>query len=159
MLAGGESSARGSPLIFLPLTSAPPIHKVNPAMRSAILILSAILTALCIHGHQIGQEAESQIAALPEPERFPVRATWYGRAYAGRLTASGTRFNPAAMTAAHRTLPFGTRLRVTWLGRSVEVTVTDRTAPGVDVLDLSSAAFQELAPLRAGVLHVVAEVL
>jgi rare lipoprotein A (peptidoglycan hydrolase) len=92
----------------------------------------------------------------PEPERFLARVTWYGKRYHGRLTASGEKFNRNAMTAAHAVLPFGTRLRVTWLGRSVDVVVTDRM-PG-DGLDLSSGAFRVLAPLEIGVLHAVCEV-
>jgi rare lipoprotein A len=52
-------------------------------------------------------------------------ASYYG-AESGRRTASGERFDPSAMTAAHRTLPFGTLLRVTYRGRSVVVRVNDR---------------------------------
>ena len=55
-------------------------------------------------------------------------ASYYGHEFAGRRTASGERFNPGAMTAAHRTLPFGTRVRVTNSrnGRSVTVRINDR---------------------------------
>ena len=55
-------------------------------------------------------------------------ASYYGQEFAGRRTASGERFNPGAMTAAHRTLPFGTRVRVTNSrnGRSVTVRINDR---------------------------------
>ena len=52
-------------------------------------------------------------------------ASWYGRE-SGPRTASGERFNPNAMTAAHRTLPFGTLVRVTYQGRSVVVRINDR---------------------------------
>src|SRR5215204_4139482 len=55
-------------------------------------------------------------------------ASYYGRDHAGRRTASGTRFDPAAMTAAHRKLTFGSRVRVTNLrnGRTVVVLISDR---------------------------------
>ena len=70
-------------------------------------------------------------------------ATYYGKEFAGRRTASGERFNPGAMTAAHRTLPFGTRVQVTNSsnGRSVIVRINDR-GPFVKgrSIDLSSAA-------------------
>jgi|RhiMetdeSRZDD1v2_1073273.scaffolds.fasta_scaffold1183504_1 rare lipoprotein A len=70
-------------------------------------------------------------------------ATYYGKEFAGRRTASGERFNPGAMTAAHRTLPFGTRVRVTnsHNGRSVIVRINDR-GPFVKgrSIDLSSGA-------------------
>jgi rare lipoprotein A len=57
-----------------------------------------------------------------------VRATWYGQELAGNRTASGERFNPNGLTAAHRSLPFGTCLRVSnpKTGRSVAVRVNDR---------------------------------
>ena len=70
-------------------------------------------------------------------------ATYYGEEFAGHRTASGERFNPGAMTAAHRTLPFGTRVRVTnsHTGRSVIVRINDR-GPFVKgrSIDLSSGA-------------------
>jgi len=72
-----------------------------------------------------------------------MRATWYGAELAGNRTASGERFNPNGLTAAHRTLPFGTCLRVSnpKTGRSVAVRVTDRGpfTKGVH-LDLSHGA-------------------
>jgi rare lipoprotein A len=72
-----------------------------------------------------------------------VRATWYGHELAGNRTASGERFNPNGLTAAHRSLPFGTCLRVAnpKTGRSVSVRVNDRGpfTKGVS-LDLSHGA-------------------
>jgi rare lipoprotein A len=70
-------------------------------------------------------------------------ATWYGDEYAGKRTASGERFNPNDLTTAHRSLPFGTCLRVSNLktGRSVSIRVNDRGpfTKGVS-LDLSHGA-------------------
>ena len=70
-------------------------------------------------------------------------ASYYGKEHAGRRTASGERFNPGAMTAAHRTLRFGTKVRVTDTrnGRSVVVRINDR-GPFVKgrSIDLSSGA-------------------
>lgn len=78
------------------------------------------------------------------------RASWYALT---SKTASGERMNPAAMTAAHRTLPFGTRLKVINQrnGRSVVVRINDR-GPFIRgrVLDLSKAAAQKLGFIRAG---------
>ncbi len=67
-------------------------------------------------------------------------ASWYGRE-SGPSTASGERFDPNAMTAAHRTLPFGTRVRVCRAGRCVVVRVNDRGpfVRGRDI-DLSQGA-------------------
>ena len=74
-------------------------------------------------------------------------ASWYGPGFHGRLTASGERFNSSAMTAAHRTLPFGTRVRVEHAssGRSVVVRINDRGPyAGRRIIDLSRASAQAL---------------
>jgi rare lipoprotein A len=86
-------------------------------------------------------------------------ASYYGNE-SGSKTASGQRFNQNAMTAAHRTLPFGTKLKVTHGGQSVVVTINDR-GPFVRgrVLDLSTAAARAVGLTGAGVGRVVAEVL
>jgi rare lipoprotein A len=90
---------------------------------------------------------------------FSGMASFYGNE-SGSRTASGQRFNQEAMTAAHRSLPFGTRLRVTHRGRSVIVTVNDR-GPFVRgrVLDLSTGAARAIGLTGAGVGQVVAEVM
>jgi len=72
-------------------------------------------------------------------------ASWYGPGFHGRRTASGERFNSRALTAAHRSLPFGSRVRVTneRTGRSVVVRINDRGPfVGGRVIDLSKAAAQ-----------------
>lgn len=85
------------------------------------------------------------------------QASYYGNEFQGRKTANGERFDQAQLTAAHRTLPFGTRLKVinTQNGKSVTVRVNDR-GPFVKgrVIDLSSSAFKAIAPLNAGVAPV-----
>ena len=81
------------------------------------------------------------------------RASWYGPGFDGKRTASGERFEPQAMTAAHRSLPFGTRVRVTHVstGRSVVVRINDRGPfhPG-RIIDVSRTAAIELGILRRG---------
>ena len=86
-------------------------------------------------------------------------ASFYGNE-SGSRTASGQRFNQNALTCAHRSLPFGTKLRVTHGGRSVIVTVNDR-GPFIRgrVLDLSTAAARAVGITSSGVGHVVAEVM
>src|SRR6202166_3070535 len=90
---------------------------------------------------------------------FSGMASFYGNE-SGSQTASGQRFNQNAMTCAHRSLPFGTKLRVTHGGRSVVVTVNDR-GPFVRgrVLDLSTAAARAVGRTSAGVGRVTAEVI
>lgn len=90
------------------------------------------------------------------------KASWYGGKFHGRKTASGERFDKNALTAAHKKLPFGTRVRVTSerSGKSVVVRINDRGpfAPG-RVIDLSEAAARRLGMIRAGVVRVTIEIL
>ena len=84
-------------------------------------------------------------------------ASYYGPGFEGRKTASGERFDPGRMTAAHRTLPFGSRVRVTVpdTGRSVVVRINDRGPyHGRRVIDLSEAAARELGMHDRGTARV-----
>ena len=85
-------------------------------------------------------------------------ASWYGPGFHGKRTASGERYNMNALTAAHRTLPFGTMVRVKSLvnGREVLVRITDR-GPFIAgrILDLSRAAAADLGMLGVGFKQVV----
>ena len=76
------------------------------------------------------------------------KASWYGPGFHGKKTASGEPFDPHALTAAHRSLPLGTKAMVTNLGngKTVEVRINDRGPHGGGrILDLSRAAARELA--------------
>jgi rare lipoprotein A len=104
------------------------------------------------------------IVSKPKRSAMPTIgiASWYGSVLQGHHTASGERFNKDELTAAHRTLPFGTLVRVVDLttGHSVVVRINDRGVLFADrVIDLSSAAANELGILRAGVAKVRLEVL
>lgn len=84
-------------------------------------------------------------------------ASYYGTEMAGRRTASGEIFNPADLTAAHRTMAFGTRVKVTHLGngREVVVRVNDRGPWGRGrIIDISYAAAKELGMHRSGTAQV-----
>lgn len=84
-------------------------------------------------------------------------ASWYGPGFHGRMAASGQRFDQNAMSAAHKSLPFGTKLRVTYGGKSVVVRINDRGPyHGRRQLDLSSAAAAKIGLKPAGVDTVVA---
>lgn len=79
-------------------------------------------------------------------------ASWYGPGFEGSVTASGEVFDPYGYTAAHRTLPLGTQLTVSYAGRSVQVTVNDRGPySGGRDLDLSQGAAEYLGLTAAGV--------
>ena len=89
-------------------------------------------------------------------------ASYYGPGFAGRPTANGERFKPSEMTAAHRTLPFGTKLRVTNTGngKSVVVRVNDRGPYAHNrVIDLSQGAAQRIGMLHSGTAQVRLEVI
>ena len=89
-------------------------------------------------------------------------ASFYSHRLTGRKTASGEPYDPNALTAAHRTLPLGTQLRVVnpKNDRSVVVTVNDRgPVPKSRVLDVSSAAADRLGMKKAGVTRVETQVI
>ena len=89
-----------------------------------------------------------------------VTASWYGERYRGKPTASGELFDPDKLTAAHRRLPFGTKVRCQLGKKFVVVTITDR-GPFVKgrEIDLSRAAFQRLANTDAGLIQIKMRVL
>ena len=116
-------------------------------MKRAVLATALLLLAACAHAPRSGSE---------EPVAEGI-ASYYGEGFRGRPTASGDRFDPDAFTAAHRTLAFGTCLRVENAenGRSVRVRVNDR-GPFVAgrLLDVSEAAARALDFVRRGVARV-----
>jgi peptidoglycan lytic transglycosylase len=133
--------------------------------RAAAAALLAALAA-CAHGPR-REEVEPGGPQAPAEERHAPRAhaevglaSFYAERFEGRRTASGNRYDPRALTCAHRSAPFGTRLRVTALesGRSVVVTVNDRGpfARG-RVVDLSLAAARALGMIERGLVRVRVE--
>lgn len=103
------------------------------------------------------------MASAPEVARVKQgTASWYGPGFFGNRTANGEVFQPGTLTAAHRTLPFGTRVRVTNLnnGRSTVVRINDRGPfTGGRVIDLAHGAAQELGLVSSGLAPVRLEVL
>jgi rare lipoprotein A len=101
-----------------------------------------------------GALALSVTAFSDEAEARPATASWYGPGFAGSQTASGEVFNPQAMTAAHKTLPFGTQLEVCYNGCTT-VTVNDRGpfTPGRE-FDLSQGAAQAIGLAGVGTVEV-----
>ena len=124
-------------------------------------------TALCALALLAGCGTHRRPASTPPP--VPMRgnvqegvSSWYGKEFDGRPTASGERFDMHALTAAHRTLPLGTRVRVTNLdsGRQADLTINDR-GPFIAgrVLDCSYGAAKELGFAGAGLAKVRIEVI
>lgn len=105
--------------------------------------------------------APAPVAAASSDHKLDGTAAYYSNRLNGRKTASGQVFNNGALTAAHNTLPFGTRVKVTNVknNRSVVVRINDRgpTTPG-RIFDLSRASAAKLGYLRAGLTEVKAEI-
>lgn len=128
----------------------PSLPRITAALRSCALLGALALLGGCstFGGGAGGSETG--------------KASYYAQAHHGKRTASGERFDQNALTAAHRTLPFGTRVRVTNLNneRSVVLRINDR-GPFVRgrVIDVSRAAAVRLDMLRTGVVPVRVEAL
>ncbi|MCP9772973.1 septal ring lytic transglycosylase RlpA family protein [Synechococcus sp. Tobar12-5m-g] len=112
------------------------------------------------------QVVPQPIAPVPQPRRVKQvssgEASWYGPGFFGNRTANGEVFRPGTLTAAHRTLPFGTKVRVTnlWNGRSTEVRINDRGPfHGNRIIDLAHGAAQRLGLTASGIAQVRLEVL
>ena len=125
-------------------------------IRRAVALLVLLTLAVACGG----KKAPSTVKP---PKRYVEEgiASWYGKKYHGRTTANGERFDMRALTAAHRTLPFGTVVKVTNLenGRTVEVRINDR-GPFVKgrVIDLAKGAAKKLDMIQAGVVRVRLEI-
>ncbi|SRR5213594_1332194 len=122
----------------------------HPGIIPGLGLLLAALAGSCATAHR------PPPGAIPVPEEVG-EASWYGPDFHGKMTANGERYNMLGLTAAHRTLPFNTLLRVTNLAneRSIVVRVNDR-GPFLKgrILDLSYAAARALGANRSGVIRV-----
>ena len=135
---------------------------IPSVLRASLLGLSLVTLGACSVGHVEPATAAPAMVQRQTPSLAETgTASWYGSWHQGRLTASGERFNARAFTAAHRSLPFGTILRVTNLanGETVKVRVNDR-GPYIRgrTLDLSAAAARALGITKDGIARVRIEV-
>jgi rare lipoprotein A len=133
---------------------------MRPFARTALLALAAAL--LLAEGCASSGRSLRPGGAGPVGAVEVGQASYYAAEYHGQRTASGERFHEGKLTAAHRTLPFGTRVRVTNLenGRSVVVRVTDRGPFRKGrVIDVSKRAARVLGVLREGTARVRLEVI
>jgi rare lipoprotein A len=118
-------------------------------------LISCGLTMMAV----VPVKASDKVEAL---QTITGSASWYGGKFHGRRTANGERFNMHEMTAAHRSLPFGTKVRVTnpANGKAVTVRINDRGPfVGNRVIDLSRGAAQAVGMIQQGVARVKIEVL
>jgi rare lipoprotein A len=149
----GRSSARSTLLASLVLSLLVVVSAAACAPRAALPLLPATSAATAALAASKGG------AALFGTQEG--MASWYGPGFAGRTTSNGEVFDPAQLTAAHRTLPFGTRVLVTNLenGASIVVRINDRGPfKAGRIIDLSRAAAEGIGMLRSGVARVRVEV-
>lgn len=130
-------------------------HTMRHIAYSLLLIISATLTTGC---SSVPKQSSPELVGYTETGV----ASYYAMKYQFRQTASGERFNQYAHTAAHKTLPFGTKVRVTNLAnnKSVIVKINDR-GPFIEgrIIDLSRISFSKIGNLNSGLIQVRIEVI
>lgn len=172
LAAGALAGSLESPLVLVPPNdlagSVDAWLRANSERWTGGVVIGGAVAASDFVVEQLTAAVNDQPAPQqpqPEPEErvvgeFTGEASWYGPGFDGRSTASGEPFDRNALTAAHRTLPFGTRVRITNLanGAQVIVRVNDRGPyHGGRVIDLSEAAARQIG--MDGTVHVRGEIL
>ena len=135
-------------------------------MKKSILLLAACsmlvtLTGFSTISNPFWQE-NTQEEVKPKPYKQNVVATYYADKFNGRKTSSGERFDNTKYTAAHKTLPFGTIVRVTnpANGKWVDVRVNDRGPHNKkQEIDITKKAFTAIANPKAGIVKVNLEII
>ena len=123
-------------------------------MKRGILVIIMMISALGLYSFKNNTNDNDEVKTS--------YASYYHDKFNGRKTASGEVFHNTKLTAAHRTLPFGTKVRVTNLrnGESVVVTINDRGPfHSARALDLSKAAYDEIGNLRTGTMPIEFEII
>jgi rare lipoprotein A len=141
---GGKEGRKVSVTVYLPhgMEECVCMHRVQ-LQYIVVIVIGALLILMSGQGHADRWYAEQG------------EATWYGKRFDGRKTASGDRFSEQEMTAAHRTLPLGTKVMVEnqQTGEQTEVKITDRgpyAQPGRRIIDLSRAAANSIGIVHHG---------
>ncbi|GEM_PF-3872003 len=136
--------------------------RYNIPMRAIMILILAIVAVLTGANQArlnfVKRHRQSEAISIFKKQCMQMGiASWYGKNMAGRLTASGEKYDPKALTAAHRKFPFGTKLNVINLEneRNVTVTINDR-GPYLSnrILDLSSEAAHQLGMKKPGLVAV-----
>ena len=151
---------------FLSVNGAEPLDPLNLVVEPQDPELQAILSTA-----EVESVLSPPSSVLPKPKLTVVpevvkvitgEASWYGPGFYGNLTANGEVYRRGTMTAAHRTLPFGTKVRVTNLsnGRTAVIRINDR-GPFIEhrVIDLGHGAASDLGLTASGIAQVKLEVL
>lgn len=131
-------------------------------MKKFNLVCTALILTLLAGCSSTAKIHNEKTRGYAKSHELVGQASWYGKKYHGRLTASGERYNMRAYTAAHKTLPFGTVVRVTNTANSktVEVKINDR-GPFVKgrVIDLSQKSFEQIGSVKKGVVPIKIEII
>ena len=143
-------------------------HYLKNGIKNHMKKLSVIFTIVVLSMLTACSSTSSSVSESPKTIAYARshdlvgQASWYGKRFHGKLTASGETYNMRAYTAAHKTLPFGTVVKVinTANNKSVEVKINDR-GPFVKgrVIDLSQKAFEQIGSTNQGVVPVRIEIL
>ena len=135
-------------------------HRPIAVVLSRLTLLAFLVLVLAACGGKPAPSTSPRYVAGKKYEEVGV-ASWYGKKYQGRPTASGEIFKMNKLTAAHRTLPLGLTAKITNLdnGRSIKVRINDR-GPFIDgrILDLSYGAAKKLGMVDAGLARVRIEI-
>jgi putative cell wall-binding protein len=174
LAAGALAGALNSPLVLVPPEALNSTVDGFLRQRTERWVGGVVVGGPGAASEFVLEQLTAAINNQPAPEEPPAEderrvtgsfegeASYYGESFRGRRTASGEPFNPDDLTAAHRSLPFGTIVRVTNLanGRQVEVRINDRGPyVGSRVIDLSKAAAAEIDMISTGTAHVRGEIL
>lgn len=129
---------------------------VKGCMMKNPVIMAIIVTAISVNWFTLRDSWAEDIAFIHHDYSDFGTASWYGAKYKGRFTASGERFDPSDLTAAHPTLPMGTLVEVSRpdQDRSVVVRINDRGPGGGRILDVSEAAARRLGMVALGTAQV-----
>ncbi|MEZ8022726.1 septal ring lytic transglycosylase RlpA family protein [Vibrio sp. 1F255] len=131
-------------------------------MKKLHIIFTALVLMILAGCTSTSAVGSSKTKEYAKSHTLVGKASWYGDKFHGRLTASGETYNMNANTAAHKTLPFGTIVRVTNTdnNKSVDVKINDR-GPYVKgrVIDLSHKAFSQIGDVKKGVVKVKIEII
>jgi rare lipoprotein A len=150
----GKSAHLALALLTAGLATSTAGHAVTPHQPQPVIEVPAPAP--------VEEELAPAVEAMAVEHLGDGEASYYGKELAGNRTASGERFNPSGLTAAHRTLPLGSKIRVINKanGKSVIVRVNDRGPFAKHrLIDLSFAAAQQIQMVRAGTARVRLELL
>ncbi|GAM76623.1 rare lipoprotein A precursor [Vibrio ishigakensis] len=126
-------------------------------MKRLSVIFTTMALGLLVGCSSVSSSASAKTREYARNHELVGQASWYGSKFHGKLTASGEKYNMRALTAAHKTLPFGTIVKVTntETNKSIQVKINDRGPYAKNrVIDLSQRAFEQLGDTSKGLISV-----